>query len=166
MLATNFVCLCPKVTKVGSQNFGYQIWFCTRPIMSWYCAQNKWMLVVSVRCQFQAAISQKVYDLQIEILKNDFYHNFYSTDPIMTQFRTCHDSSAVMACAKLWYDWSNIFQVRTTHTLQGLDYELLTHWGRDEMNNISQTTFSNVFSSMKMFEFWLKFHWSLFPRVQ
>ena len=42
----------------------------------------------------------------------------------------------------------------------------LTHWGRDEMNNISQTTFSNVFSSMKMFEFRLKFHWSLFPRVQ
>ena len=39
----------------------------------------------------------------------------------------------------------------------------LTHWGRDEMNDISQTTFSNVFSSMKMFEFRLKFHWSLFP---
>ena len=42
----------------------------------------------------------------------------------------------------------------------------LTHWGRDEMNNISQTTFSNIFSSMKMFEFRLKFHWSLFPRIQ
>ena len=41
-----------------------------------------------------------------------------------------------------------------------------THWGREEMNNISQTTFSNAFSSMKMFEFRLKFHWSLFPRVQ
>ena len=47
-----------------------------------------------------------------------------------------------------------------------LSLAYLTHWGRDEMNNISQTTFSNVFSSMKMFEFWLKFHWSLFPRVQ
>ena len=42
----------------------------------------------------------------------------------------------------------------------------LTYWGRDEMNNISQTTFSNVFCSMKMFESRLKFHWSLFPRVQ
>ena len=30
ILATNFGSLCPKVTKVGSQNFGYQIWFCTR----------------------------------------------------------------------------------------------------------------------------------------
>ena len=44
--------------------------------------------------------------------------------------------------------------------------EWLTHWGRDEMNNISQTPFSNVFSSMKMFQFRLKFHWSLFARVQ
>ena len=30
MLATKFGSLCPKVTKVGRQNFGYQIWFCTR----------------------------------------------------------------------------------------------------------------------------------------
>ena len=30
MLATNFGSLCPKVTNFGSQNFGYQIWFCTR----------------------------------------------------------------------------------------------------------------------------------------
>ena len=35
-----------------------------------------------------------------------------------------------------------------------------------QMNAISQTTFSNAFSWMKIFEFLLKFHWSLFPRVQ
>ena len=34
------------------------------------------------------------------------------------------------------------------------------------MAHISQKTFSNVFSSMKMFEFRLKCHWSLFLRVQ
>ena len=61
----------------------------------------------------------------------------------------------------------------TARQTMGYDYSSLpdskgfvTHWGRDEMNNISQTTFSNVFSAMKMFEFRLKFHWSLFPRVQ
>ena len=37
---------------------------------------------------------------------------------------------------------------------------------RRQMDAISQTTFSNAFSWMKMFEFRLKFHWSLFPRVQ
>ena len=40
--------------------------------------------------------------------------------------------------------------------------EGLTHWTRDKMGAISQTTFSNAFSCMKMFELWLKFHWSLF----
>ena len=32
-----------------------------------------------------------------------------------------------------------------------------------KMADISQTTFSNVFSSMKMFEFRFKFHWSFYP---
>ena len=43
---------------------------------------------------------------------------------------------------------------------------LLTHWGRDKMDAVSQTTLWSAFSSMKMFEFLLKFHWSLFLRVQ
>ena len=43
---------------------------------------------------------------------------------------------------------------------------LLTHWGRDKMAAISQTTFSNTFSWLKMYEFRLRFHWSLLLRVQ
>ena len=35
-----------------------------------------------------------------------------------------------------------------------------------QLDAISQTTFSNTFSWMKMFEFRLKFHWILFPMVQ
>ena len=35
-----------------------------------------------------------------------------------------------------------------------------------QMDAIFQTTFSNAFSWMKMYEFWLRFHWSLFPRVK
>ena len=42
----------------------------------------------------------------------------------------------------------------------------LTHWGRDKMAAISQTTRSNPFSWMKIFEFRLRFYWSLFLRVQ
>ena len=42
----------------------------------------------------------------------------------------------------------------------------LTHWGRDKMATIFQTTFSNAFSWMKMYEFRLRFHWSLFLRLQ
>ena len=44
--------------------------------------------------------------------------------------------------------------------------DILTHWGRDKMDAISQTTSSSAFSWMKMFEFWLKFQWSLFLRAQ
>ena len=43
---------------------------------------------------------------------------------------------------------------------------VLTHWGGDKMAVIFQTTFTNAFSCMKMYEFWLKFHWSWFLRVQ
>ena len=40
----------------------------------------------------------------------------------------------------------------------------LTHWGRDKMPAVSQTAFSNGFSWMKIFQFRLQFHWSLFPK--
>ena len=42
---------------------------------------------------------------------------------------------------------------------------LLIHWSRDKMAAISQTTLSIAFSWMKMLEFRLTFHWSLFLRV-
>ena len=43
---------------------------------------------------------------------------------------------------------------------------LVTHWGQDKMVAIFQTTFSNVFSWMKIYTFRLKFQWSLFLSVQ
>ena len=42
----------------------------------------------------------------------------------------------------------------------------LTHWGRDQIDAISQTTFSNAFSRMKMNQFRLGFHWILFLRFE
>ena len=35
-------------------------------------------------------------------------------------------------------------------------------WVQDKMAAILQTTFSNAFSSIKTFEFWIKFHWNMF----
>ena len=40
----------------------------------------------------------------------------------------------------------------------------LTHWGRNKMIAVFQTTFSNAFSWRKIFEFRLKFHWCLYLR--
>ena len=42
----------------------------------------------------------------------------------------------------------------------------LTHWCRDKMAAILRTTYSNAFSWAKMYEFWLKSHWTLFLSVQ
>ena len=42
----------------------------------------------------------------------------------------------------------------------------LTHWGRDKMAAVSQTTFSSALSWMKIYEIWHKLHWSLFLRVE
>ena len=53
---------------------------------------------------------------------------------------------------------------RDVHVNKALAF--LTHWGRDKMTAISQTTLSITFSSMRMLEFRLKFQLSLFLRVQ
>ena len=59
-----------------------------------------------------------------------------------------------------WTD--DLFLVSTTRN--GLQTRLgrLTHWGRDKMAGIFQTTFSIAFSWMKMYEYRLRFHWNLF----
>ena len=44
--------------------------------------------------------------------------------------------------------------------------DILTHVPMDKMAAISQEIFSDAFSGMKSSVFWLKFHWSLFRRVQ
>ena len=45
-------------------------------------------------------------------------------------------------------------------------WEALAHWDQDKMAANFLTTFSNTFSWMKIYEFRLGFHWSLFPRAQ
>ena len=45
-------------------------------------------------------------------------------------------------------------------------FVLPTHWGQVKMTALFQTTFWNGFSWMKMYEFWLEFHWNLFLGVQ
>ena len=72
--------------------------------------------------------------------------------PIMSS-RNCQMSCPLYCLQPLTSPWQ---QVKSPST----------HWGRNEINNISQTTFSNVFSSMKMYEFQLTFHGSLFLGVQ
>ena len=71
----------------------------------------------------------------------------------------------IMVCRALW-----CHTAQTTLNCQmrfcWVQINNLTHWGQDKMAAIFQTTVSNPFSWMKMHEFWLKFHWSLFLMVR
>ena len=49
--------------------------------------------------------------------------------------------------------------------LYGGKSHIPTHWHRDIMAAIFQTTFSNAFSLTKMYQFQLKFRWSMFRSV-
>ena len=57
---------------------------------------------------------------------------------------------------------------QSDHGLQSLNHckRLITHRGRDKTAVIFQTTFSNAFCWMKIYEFRLRFHWSLFLMTQ
>ena len=92
-------------------------------------------------------------------------------EPHKTRFNVKTFLGERMIC--LYCIWNNMQHHAKNHNniSPGIDlvcpeYSGLTHWGRDDMKNISHATLSNVFSSMKIFEFRLKFHWSWFPRVQ
>ena len=46
------------------------------------------------------------------------------------------------------------------------EFFLLTHSHQDKIADISQTTFSNAFSWMKMYQFHLRIYWSLFLKFK
>ena len=88
------------------------------------------------------------------------YSNFYYWKCLRKKCclqNSCHFGSWVMA-----WQWigekpqsDNDGQVPCIYASP--DLNKLTHWGRDKMAAIFQTTFSNAFSWMKMFKFWLRF---------
>ena len=41
---------------------------------------------------------------------------------------------------------------------------ILTHWERDKMDAILQTTIPNAFSWMEIYEFWIRVHLTMLPK--
>ena len=60
-------------------------------------------------------------------------------------------------CVRLQRSWQVI--TKMIHSVWRFS---LTHWSWDKMADIFQTTFSNAFSLLRMYQFCLRFHWSLF----
>ena len=57
--------------------------------------------------------------------------------------------------------YKRIFHIVSISQFAG--HSSLTHWGRDNMADVYQTTFSMHFL-MKLLQFWLKFHWKFWFR--
>ena len=74
-----------------------------------------------------------------------------------------HFRKVGVKCEDLLAPFGLRFSVMTENKPQR--YEILTYWGRDWTAFIFQTTFSNTFSQMKMYEFRLQCLWSLSLRV-
>ena len=70
------------------------------------------------------------------------------------------------APSHLWNIWWLVICPQPLQKFRPSDFSVLTHSGRDKMVAILQPTFSSAFSSMKVFQFGFKFHWSLLLRAQ
>ena len=83
---------------------------------------------------------------------------------IMTTCRGCHIYN--LWCHQWWQIWRQVdfrwFYFTASHNVYTRACFDLTYWGLDKTDVISQTTFSNAFSLVKMYECRLRFHWSLF----
>ena len=110
-------------------------------------------------------ITQRVYELIIQI---SWKHRVALTWKLLAEsgHNFTHATAAELSwCANLWPDWN---KQESKKNFQKIIWVIcsLTNWGRDKMAAIFQTTLSNAFSWMNVLEFRLKFHWSLFLRIQ
>ena len=117
--------------------------------LPWYCSFiieyiDKILAILFMFCRKTFHMNEEIWRENDMLLIVWFYHNSFKMNAII---------------------WTNDGLVYWC-TYASLCLNELTHWGRDKMDAISQKTFSSAFSWLKMFEFQLKFHWSLFLGAQ
>ena len=117
-------------------------------------------------------------DMYIVINWATYTYKIWSRKPSLCWAKPCHILR--VSCQKgpthhayawqigpFWQDTLDLCLISgSDHAQHNPRITWLTHWAPDKMDAISQTTFSSAFSWLKMFEFWFKFPWSLFLRVQ
>ena len=113
---------------------------------------------------------QKIYLHFLSFLKTKMIHviEILLMQDKGTRTSSCTDVNFVAVVPPITIAKTSSVIVLTSiyRNIQVSAHKWLTHSGRDKMAAIFQTTFSNVFSWMKMNEFWLRFHWSLFLGIQ
>ena len=131
-----------------------------------YCVIVNGTRTISLKI-FPSQFQWKFPFFLIQILMKRSIQNFADGGPAMLSWHVQRFVNQGMNCSKAnfvefelwvkncWWNGPLILSIPT-----------LTHWGRDNMAAIFQTIFSNTFSWMITYKFWLQFHWSLFLRVQ
>ena len=90
-----------------------------------------------------------------------FYYIFVINDAANSFYRSLHSPAPIDPVhVPTLYDPEDCLETRSISPLPHVDTILSINTLRPRQNSMSQTTYSNVFSSMKMFGFRFKFHWS------
>ena len=90
------------------------------------------------------------------------YENQWLLKPKYDQCILHRNSLLALARFQYWMLKKNPWRVQRTLYVMKLR---LPHRGSDKMADVFHTAFKNVFDWLKMFEFRIQFHWSLFPRI-
>ena len=91
---------------------------------------------------------------------------FFRLD-VMGKCIYAHDSHFIVFGRSWWpVSFTHICQAYFTALLKQPIMIWLTYWGRDKKVAILQTTLSNTFFWMEIFQIRLRFHWNLFLMVQ
>ena len=130
------------------------------PPLSGFCFASKFMMriIPGQAISHTQCISHKSHNATGKYPK---MHDFVTEMCICVHISV---SNQVVHCG-IW-DWSFVWFVRRFR-FSGLfiSRQCLTHWRSNKMASIWQTSLSNAFSWMKMFNFQIQFHWDLFLRV-
>ena len=90
------------------------------------CLRGSWIQVRAWSLTFQGASHKWFMSLWLKSREYSLSSNSYFNDLFRSQFCTCHDSWAVVGCAKLWPDLI-IFHLKWRCILQNFRYELINH---------------------------------------
>ena len=133
---------------------------------SWY-VQKKYQLIWHVHIVLKIATRLfTIFWLWAEILVFPCIEDRKIIYVLCRVVLTCPTDNKLAALVQIMACHRTVWHSTLTHRYTSPDPTVLTHWGRDKMDAISQTTLSNAISWKKMLEFRLRFHWSLFLRVQ
>ena len=107
-----YVCWCImyKIPLCIDEFDEYHLYFVERFRFFFFLSEHRNSQSTSCKAYF----TKGVRDYNWNLVKNSYRFKHHSYDPIRSQICTCPDSSAIVACAKLWPDLITIIKARAT----------------------------------------------------